>query len=76
MILNVLHRTWERWQIIAQANGDLIARLTVVAFYYTIFAVFAIGARLFADPLGSKRSIAWLDRKPVGATLDDARDQS
>ena len=76
MILHVLRRVWHRWQIIAQTNGDLIARLTVMIFYYSIFAVFAIGARLFADPLGLKRPISWLDRKPVGATLDDARGQS
>jgi len=76
MILNVLHQAWHRWQLIARANGDLIARLTVVAFYYTIFAVFAILARLFADPLNLKRPNAWLDRKPVGVSLDEARDQS
>ena len=76
MIPNVLRRAWHRWQLIAQANGDLIARLTVVAFYYTIFAVFAIPVRLFADPLSLKRPIVWLDRKPVGASVDDARGQS
>ncbi len=76
MIVNILRRAWHRWQLIAQVNGDFIARLTVVAFYYTIFALFAIGARLFADPLALKRPAVWAVRKPVGTTIESARDQS
>ncbi|MHB8749170.1 MAG: hypothetical protein ACYDBJ_08295 [Aggregatilineales bacterium] len=74
--MNVLRRAWHRWQLIAQVNGDFIARLTVVVFYYIIFAPFAIGARVFADPLGLKHLAAWAERKPVGASLEDARGQS
>ncbi len=52
-----------------------IARLTAFAFYYTIFALFAVGARLLADPLKLKRPAGWIDRKPVSSLLGDAHEQ-
>ncbi len=73
--MQILRIAWDRWKIIGHINGDYIGRLTVVLFYYTIFALFALGARLLSDPLKLKRKPGWLDRTPVGARLDDARSQ-
>jgi len=75
LVIRVLRLAWARWQIIAKINGDAIARLTAFSFYYTIFALFAIGARLFVDPLKLKRPSGWGDRNPVGSSLSDAREQ-
>ena len=75
MLVRVLRLAWARWQIIAKINGDAIARLTAISFYYTIFALFAIGAKAFVDPLKLKRPSGWVDRHPVGSSLSDAREQ-
>ena len=67
---------WNRWKILGEAFGDFQGRLFAVLFYFTIFAPFALGVRLFSDPLNlRKRMPAWLDRTPVSTTLEDARRQ-
>jgi hypothetical protein len=73
--VDILRIAWDRWKIIGHINGDYIGRFTVVAFYYTIFVPFALGAKAFIDPLKLKRPPGWLDRKPVGSTPEDARSQ-
>jgi hypothetical protein len=44
-------------------------------FYFTLFVPFALGVRLFKDPLGLKvvGESKWLERKTTDLTLDDAR---
>ena len=68
---------WDRWQIIAHINGDYIARLVVNLFFFTIMVPFALGVKLLSDPLSLRKnaSSSWLDRKRVGAKLDEARSQ-
>ena len=67
---------WKRWKIIGDAFGDFQGRLVTVLFYFTIFVPFAVGMRLFSDPLQMRKApTSWLKRAPVGKTLDDARRQ-
>lgn len=67
---------WERWKIIGDVFGDFQARLFAVLFYFTIFAPFAIGVRLFSDPLHIRKAdTRWIERAPVGSSLDNARQQ-
>jgi hypothetical protein len=67
---------WNRWEILGEAFGDFQGRLVAVLFYFTIFAPFALGVRLFSDPLNlRKRMPNWLDRTPVSTSLEDARRQ-
>ena len=73
--MQIFRLAWERWRIIGRVNADYVGRVVTIMFYYTILVPFAIGLRLFGDPLGLKRSAGWLDRKPVGAGLDEARSQ-
>jgi len=73
--LNIFKIAWDRWKIIGHINGNYVGRFTTVAFYYTILVPFAVGARLFTDPLKLRRNPGWLVRKPVSAVLDDARNQ-
>ena len=76
MSLNILNIAWNRWKIIGDAFGDFQARLFATAFYFSIFIPFALIARLLSDPLHIRQSTTtWLDRAPVGSTLDDARRQ-
>lgn len=77
-MLKALFRVaWERWQIIGHINGEYIARFVTNLFYFTILVPFAIGVKLFTDPLELRQTAAshWKERKPVGATMDDARSQ-
>ena len=73
----ILHTAWERWQIIAKANGDYVARFITNLFFFTILVPFAIIAKTFTDPLGLRQTIAsrWKTRKPVGVSIDEARSQ-
>ena len=72
----ILRVAWDRWQIIAHINGDYVARVLVNVFYFTILVPFALGVKYFADTLASRNTSArWLDRKAVGAKLDEARSQ-
>ena len=74
---DILQTAWQRWQIIAHINGDYVARFVVNAFYFTIMIPFALGARLFTDPLQLRNipQAHWKERKAVGASLDEARSQ-
>jgi hypothetical protein len=75
-LLTTVHLAWERWKIIGEVWGDFLGRLFAVAFYGTIFVPFALAARLFSDPLHLRTAPRrWLDRAPVGTSLDDARRQ-
>lgn len=67
---------WERWKIIGDVFGDFQARVIAVVFYFTLFMPFAIGARLFSDPLQLRqRNDQWLNRAPVSDSLEDAQRQ-
>jgi hypothetical protein len=67
---------WNRWEILGEAFGDFQGRLFAVLFYFTIFVPFALGVRLFSDPLTIRKAAAtWLDRTPVSTSLEDARRQ-
>ena len=72
----ILQIAWDRWQIIGKINGDYIARGATTVFYFTILVPFALGVRWFSDPLDLRGKAAWKTRKPVGATIDDAREQA
>jgi hypothetical protein len=57
-------RAGRRWVIIAHRIGDVQARLLLSAFYFVIVAPFALGLRLFSDPLrlASTHGPRWLPR--------------
>jgi hypothetical protein len=75
-VLELIRIAWHRWHIIGEVFSNLVGRTIAVLFYFTVFVPFAVAARLFTDPLRIRTSQArWLDRAPVGSTLDDARRQ-
>lgn len=76
MLAKIGQRAWRRWTIIGEAYGDFQARFFAVLFYFTIFVPFALAARLFSDPLRIRRvETTWIERAPVGGTLEDAKRQ-
>lgn len=56
--MKVLRAVWDGIQAVLKVFGDFISTTILVVFYFTIFALFAIPVRLFAD---------FLRRKPVGS---------
>ena len=72
---NALSRFWRAWKRLGQFIGDLIGRLVLTIFYFTIFLPFGLGVRLFGDRLGIKNGLKpkWVRRETLDCTLDDAR---
>jgi len=76
MLAQIGQLAWTRWTIIGDAFGDFQARLFAVVFYFTIFAPFALIARLSNDPLHLRTpDTTWIERNPVGSSLEDAKRQ-
>ncbi len=75
-MIDLVRIAWHRWQIIGEVFNNLVGRAIAVLFYFTIFVPFAVAVRLLSDPLHVRKPRSkWLDRSPVGSTLDDARRQ-
>jgi hypothetical protein len=74
---SILRIAWTRWRIIAHINGDYVARFITNLFFFSLMIPFALGAKLFSDPLDLRTSMVphWKERKPVGASLEEARSQ-
>lgn len=55
---------WEKWKAIAHKIGDFQARLLLSVFYFLIFGPFAVGVKLFSDPLrlGPSCPGGWMPR--------------
>ncbi len=74
-----LRRFWEGWKRFGHWMGDLVARVVLTIFYFTIFVPFGLGTRLFGDPLAMnevKKPSKWLKRETRDLTLEDARRQA
>ena len=70
-----LQRRWENWKRFGRFIGDLIGRVFLTLFYFTLAMPFGLGTRLGADPLGIRPGIPaqWLERKTQDPTLKDSR---
>ncbi len=69
-----LREAWHLWKRFGQALGDLVARVVLTLFYFSVLAPFGLGVRLRGDPLRIRQAACrWLERKTLDLTLDDAR---
>jgi hypothetical protein len=70
-----LKKIWQIWKRFGQFMGDLIGRIILTLFYFTIFAPFGLGVRLWGDPLEMRRNLnpRWLARNDRDLTLENAR---
>ena len=74
----MLQKVWTKWKAFGEFLGNILARVVLTIFYFTIMAPFAIGAQLFSDQLGIK-SIPknyWQDRTTQPETIEKARSQA
>ena len=49
--MDVLRRLWQAWKRFGQFMGDMVARLVLTLFYFTLFVPFGLGVTLFSDPM-------------------------
>ena len=73
--MDTLRKIWHAWKRFGQFMGDLIGRLVLTVFYFTLFVPFALGVRLFGDPLAMRSEVRakWLERTSHDQTLDNSR---
>ena len=74
----MLSKFWSAWKKIGQWIGDMLARIVLTVFYFTIFLPFGLGVRLFGDPLHIKQrpDSLWVPRKTIDLEMEDVRRQS
>jgi len=75
--MDALQKFWKAWQRFGKFIGDIVGRVVLSVFYFTILLPFGIGATFFGDTLGLKKkpSANWEDRETPSATLETARRQ-
>jgi len=73
--MEVLRKVWEAWKRFGLFMGDMIGRLVLTVFYFTIFMPFGLGVRFFGDPLAMRpsSSVKWVERTTHDATIEDSR---
>lgn len=74
----LLRAAWQGWKQIAQVIGHFQAQVLFGLLYFVFVAPFAIGLKLFADPLhikGKRPTTWWRDFPRQTLTLEDARRQ-
>ena len=73
--METLRKVWEAWKRFGHFMGDVIGRLVLTVFYFTLFMPFGLGVRFFGDPLAIRASgpSKWLERTTHGLNLDDSR---
>jgi len=75
--MEALKKFWEKWKAFGQFLGNLLARVVLTIFYFTVFVPFGLGVRLFGDPLGIKTQATkyWQERTTEDQTLEDVLKQ-
>jgi len=76
--MNLLRKLWQAWKRLGQFLGDILARVVLTLFYFTIFVPFGLGVTLRSDPLRIRNISGrpmWLPRQTGDRSLDDARRQ-
>ena len=77
--MDLLRKLWQAWKRFGQFLGDILARIVLTLFYFTLFAPFGVGVTWFSDPLRVRDAgvLSWLPcPTPENApSVDDARRQ-
>lgn len=73
--METLRKVWQAWKRFGQFMGDLIGRLVLTVFYFTLFMPFGLGVRLWGDPLAIRplSHAKWLERSTHDVTLENSR---
>ena len=73
--MEILKKAWQAWKRVGQFIGDMVGRVFLTIFYFTLFVPFGLGVRFFGDPLALRpnNTAKWIERKTRDLTLDDTR---
>jgi hypothetical protein len=74
--MDQLGKFWKIWKKVGQTIGDLIGRLILSIFYFTLFMPFGLSVRLWGDPLALRlrnNRVLWIERTSRDITFDDLR---
>jgi len=69
---------WRKWKAISDAATNVLARVLLTVFYFTVMAPFGLWQGVFADRLVLRRPETgsfWVDRSTRDRSLDDGRKQ-
>ncbi len=69
--MSLLRSAWHAWKRFGQFIGNIVGRVFLTLFHFTIFAPFGIGVRLASDPLQLKKVTASTYWKPLQTHEDD-----
>ena len=75
--MELLKKFWRGWKRFGQFMGDIVGRVVLTIFYFTIMLPFSLIVTLFSDPLDMKKrkAPAWQARTTGDQTLEEARRQ-
>lgn len=75
--MKLLKKIWDGWQAFGRFMGNMVARVALSIFYYTVFVPFALGVRLASDPLQLKPrpGSLWRPRSTGDQALEDVERQ-
>jgi hypothetical protein len=76
--MELLGRLWQAWKRFGQFLGDILARIVLTLFYFTVLVPFGLGVSLLSDPLRTRHSDTsslWVLRQTGDQSLDEARRQ-
>lgn len=70
----MLNRLWSAWQRLGRWMGDLVARVFLTVFYFTLMLPFGLLVRLTQDPLDLRKdaTLNWIGRETKDQTLSEA----
>lgn len=75
-MLRLLKVSWQRWKVLAEKIGHFQARVLFALLYFLLVTPFALGVKIFADPLQMKKKAEkWGNFHRQTLTLEDARKQ-
>jgi MFS family permease len=71
--LTLIKDFWHDWKAFGEFLGNLLARIVLTVFYFTVFVPFALVARFFSDPLQVKSTPSphWRPRTTGDQKLED-----
>ena len=76
--MEYLRKLWSAWMRFGHFMGDIVGRVVMTLFYFTILLPFGVIVTLFSDPLDHKhknKPPAWHARTTGDRTLEEARRQ-
>ncbi len=76
--INPIKKLWQSWENFSKRMGGFQSRIILSLFYFIFVMPFALGVRIFSDPLNIKHQSSkshWLPKKEIKTDLEQYRRQ-